>query len=119
MHMLSEKVLTSEGLDTLGRSRNSTVVVPATGEVQTNEEAQVYVHHLGLFVTVQLLEDTPAVLSLGTLCEEHGYSHEWVSGRKPRLPGQKSKDMQNGQLRTSCCSRVVIQFWYQFVGSRV
>ena len=44
------------------------------GKVQTNEEAQVYVHDLGLFVTVQLLEDPPAVLSLGKLCEEHGYS---------------------------------------------
>ena len=34
-------------------------------EVQTNEEAQEIVHDLGLFVTVQLLEDTPAVLPLG------------------------------------------------------
>ena len=61
------------------------MVVTANGEVQTNEEAQVYVHDLGLFVAVQLLEDTTAVLSLGKLCEEHGYSHEWVSGQKPRL----------------------------------
>ena len=42
----------------------------ANGEVQTNEEAQVYVHDLDLFVTVRLLEDTPAGLSLGRLCEE-------------------------------------------------
>ena len=34
---------------------------------------------------VQLLEDTSAVLSLGKLCEEHGYSYEWVSGQKRRL----------------------------------
>ena len=33
-------------------------MVTANGEVQTNEEAQVYVHDLELFVTVQLLEDT-------------------------------------------------------------
>ena len=64
------------------------MVVTANGEVQTNEEAQVYVHDLGLFVTVQLLEDTPAVLPLGTLCEEHGYSCEWFSGQKPRLTEQ-------------------------------
>ena len=42
-------------------------------------------HDLNLFVTVQLLEETPAVLSLGKLCEDHGYSYEWVSGQKPRL----------------------------------
>ena len=57
----------------------------ASGEVQTNEEAQVYVHDLEPFVTVQILEDTTAVLSLGTLCEEHGYSYEWASGQRPHL----------------------------------
>ena len=44
-----------------------------------------FVHDLNLFVTVQLLNETPAVLSLGKLCEDHGYSYEWVSGQKPRL----------------------------------
>ena len=34
---------------------------------------------------MQILEDTTAVLSLGTLCEEHGYSYEWASGQKPHL----------------------------------
>ena len=76
MHMLSKKDLSSEELETLRRSRNPTAVVTANGEVQTNQETQVYVHDLGLFVTVQLLEDTLAVLSLGKLCEEHGYSYE-------------------------------------------
>ena len=42
----------------------------ANGEVKTNEEAQVYVHDLHIFVTVQLLEDTLAVLSLGKLWKE-------------------------------------------------
>ena len=36
-------------------------------------------------MTVKLLEDTPAVLSLGKLCEDHGSSYEWTSGRKPHL----------------------------------
>ena len=39
------------------------MVVTANGELQTNEEAQVYVQDLRLFVTVQLLDDTPAVRS--------------------------------------------------------
>ena len=62
-----------------------TTVVTANGEGQTNEEAQVYVHDLDLLVTVQILDDTPAVLSLGKLCEDHRYSFEWVSGQKPKL----------------------------------
>ena len=88
MHMLSKKDLSSDELETLRRSRNPTVVVTADGKVQTNEEAHVYVHNLGLLVIVQLLEDTPAVLSLGKLCEEHRYSYEWQSGQKPRLTKQ-------------------------------
>ena len=37
-------------------------------------------------MTVQLLEDTSAVLSKGKRCEEHGYTEdEWASGRKPHL----------------------------------
>ena len=61
------------------------MVITANGEVQTSEEAQVYVHDLDLFVTLQFLEDTLAVLSQGKVREEHGYSYEWASGQKPQL----------------------------------
>ena len=84
MHM-SKKDLSSEELETLWRSRIFRTVVTASGDVQTNEEAQVYVDDLDLFMTVQLLEDTPAVLSLGNLCEQHGYTYERASGQKPHL----------------------------------
>ena len=57
-------------------------MMTATGEVQTREEGTVYVTELDLFVTVMLLEDTPAVLSLGKLCEDHGYTYHWTSGQK-------------------------------------
>ena len=57
----------------------------ANGEVQTREEATGYVKELDLFVTVLLLEETPAVLSLGKLCEDHGYTYHWTSGQKPHL----------------------------------
>ena len=83
MHMLSRKDLKSAELETIRASRNPTTVITASGEVQTNEEATAYVHDLELFVTVHILEDTPAVLSLGKLCEEHGCSYEWASGQKP------------------------------------
>ena len=32
-----------------------------------------------------LLEETPAVLSLVKLCEEHGYTYHWTSGQTPHL----------------------------------
>ena len=91
MHMLSKKVLSSEELENLRRSRIATRVVTANGEVQTNEEAQVYVHDFHHFVTMQLLEDTPAVLSLGKICEEHGNTNAWTSSQKPHLTKQRKR----------------------------
>ena len=85
MHMMSKKELSSEEMGTVKRSRNPSEVLTANGEVHTHEEAQVFVHDLNQFVTVQLLEETPAVLSLGELCKDRGYSYEWVSGQEPRL----------------------------------
>ena len=81
--MLSRKDLNSAELEPVRVFENPTTVLTANGEVQTNEEATLYVKELDLFVTVMLLEDTPAVLSLGKLCEDHGYSYHWTSGQKP------------------------------------
>ena len=41
--------------------------------------------NLDIFLTMKVLENTPAVLSLGKLCDEHGYSYEWITGQKPPL----------------------------------
>ena len=68
------------------------MVITANGEVQTSEEAQVYVHDLELFVMVQTLDDSPAVLLLGKLCEEHGETFDWASGHEPRLTKNGEKD---------------------------
>ena len=38
-----------------------------------------------IFLTMKVLENTPAVLSLGKLCDENGYSYEWIHGQKPHL----------------------------------
>ena len=80
MHMISRKDLNSAELETVRISKNPTTVVTAKGEVLTKEEATVYIKELDLFVTVMLVEDTPAVLSLGKLCEDHGSSYHWTSG---------------------------------------
>ena len=66
MHMMSKNELSSGEMDTVKKSSTHPVVLTARGEVQTHEEAQVFVHDLNLFVTVQFLDETLAVLSLGT-----------------------------------------------------
>ena len=85
MHMISKKDLSKAEMDTLTKSCSPTIVITANGEVQTHEEAIVYVKELGIFLTMKVLENTPAVLSLGKLCDENGYSYEWINGQKPHL----------------------------------
>ena len=46
MHMMSKKELSSEEMGTVKRSINYTVVLTASGEVHTHEEAQVFVRDL-------------------------------------------------------------------------
>ena len=50
-----------------------------------------YVKELDILLTMKVLEDTPAVLSLGKLCDEHGYSYEWINGQKPHLIGNGTR----------------------------
>ena len=94
MHMISKKDLSDAEMDTLTKSCSPTIVITANGEVQTHEEATVYVKELDIFLTMKVLENTPAVLSLGMLRDENGYSYEWINGQKPHL-------MKNG-IRTPC-----------------
>ena len=103
MHMVSKRDLNSAELDTMKISKkNPTTVMTANGEVQTREEATENVKHLDLFVAVMLLEDTPAVLSLGKLCDHHGFSCHWTIGQKPHLT-------QNGK-NISCNFRNYVPF---------
>ena len=60
MHILSREDLNSAGLEIVRVSRNPTTAITANGEVQTNEEATVYVYDLDLFLTEKILEDTPS-----------------------------------------------------------
>ena len=85
MHMISKKDLSDAEMDTLTKSCSPTIVITANGEVQTHEEAIVDVKELDIFLTMKVFENTPAVLSLGKLCDENGYSYEWINGQKPHL----------------------------------
>ena len=64
MHMISKKDLSIAEMDTLTKSCSPTIVITANGEVQTHEEATVYVKELDIFLAMKVLENTPAVLSL-------------------------------------------------------
>ena len=59
MHMISNMDSNS--------AASPTTVITANGEVLTHEEATVSVKELNIFLTMKVLEDTPAILSLGKL----------------------------------------------------
>ena len=103
--MVSKKDFNSAELETMRTSRSPTTVMTANGEVRTNKEATIYVKQLDLFVKVMLLEETPAVLSFGKLCEDHGNTYHWTSGQRPHL-------IRNGKridcIRSNCVPFVVL-----------
>ena len=80
MHMLRRKDLNLAEMDTLRRSTNPHNVGDGQWK-QTRKHKSTFT----IFVTVQSLEDTPAVLSLGKFCEENGYSYVLQNGQQPRL----------------------------------
>ena len=57
MHMISKKDLNSAEMDTLTKSCSPTIVITANGEVQTHEEATVWVKGLDIFLTMKVLEN--------------------------------------------------------------
>ena len=112
MHMISKKDLSEAEMDTLTKSCSPTIVITVNGEVQTHEEAIVYVKELGIFLTMKVLENTPAVLPLGKLCDENGYFHDWINGQKPHLiKNGFGNTMQYGELRSDRGSWFVIEFF--------
>ena len=115
MHMISKKDLSNAEMDTLTKSCSPTIVITANGEVQTHEEATVYVKELDIFFTMKVFENTPAVLSLGKLCDENGYSYEWINGRKTTSHLKRDSDtVQRGELRSDRGSWLVSEFFLQF-----
>ena len=92
MHLVSKKDLNSAELETVKFSKNQTMVMTANGEV----ESTVHVREFDFFVTVMLLENTPAVLSLAKLCEVHWFYYHWTCGQKPHL-------IRNVEPRTLRC----------------
>ena len=53
MHMISKKDLSNAETDTLTKSCSPTKVITANGEVQTQEEANVYVKELDMILTME------------------------------------------------------------------
>ena len=112
MHMLSRKDQNSAELETARVSKNPTAVVTANGEVQTKGEATAYVKELDLFVTVKLLEDTPAILTWKTFRRSRIFLlvDQWSETKETTTHEiWQTKTMQHGKLRAYRFTRIVSQ----------
>ena len=69
----------------------SIAVTTANGEVHINTQVRVYVHELCLFVWAYLLKCDVAILSLGALCDNEGFTYPWKPGCCPTLSKQGLK----------------------------
>ena len=101
-------------MNTLTKSCSPTIVITANGEVQTHEEAIVYVKELDIFLTLKVLENTPAVLSLGKLFDETDILVNGSMVKKHTSHLKRNSDtVQHGELRSYCGSRLVSKFVFR------
>ena len=118
MHMISKKDLNDAEMDTLTKLCSPTIIITANGEVQTHEEATVYVKELDIFLTMKVLEDTPAVLSPGRFATNTN-THASGSTVKNHISLKTVfGSCAIRKLRSDRGSRLVSEFFLQTYGCR-
>ena len=93
--MVGKNHLIPEEAHTFPASKTLCETLTAHGTVFTCGEATVHFEDLDMFVTVQMLEDSPAVLSLGRLCVDNGHTYEWKPGESSH---QESKVVKKDEV---------------------
>ena len=117
MHMMSKKESSSEEMGTVKRSRNPAAVLAAGGGVHTHEEAQASVHDLSLCVTVQVLDNTFAVLSQGKLGEDHAFRRpRFAKTTDARMSGSAVKSHASTEMGKTSSARQTISYLLSFQG---
>ena len=111
--MISKKDLSEAEMDTSTNSCSPTIVIIANGEVQTHEEATVYVKELDIFLTMKVLENTQYCRSesfaMKTDILMNGSMVKSTSVKKEK---RNSDSLQHGELRSYCGSKLVkFVFW--------
>ena len=81
--------------ETISRSKEPTFVTTASGEAELTERATVSVDDLDVFVTMMLLEDSPAVLTVsGFIICRNGPLQRMEKGRVSIVEKCESNEVQ-------------------------
>ena len=83
--MIGYKDLTEEEKGRIRSAKEPLILQTANGRAYAQDETDAYIHDLGIWVVFYILEDSPAVLSLGLLVEEHKFTYLWEPGEVPFL----------------------------------
>ena len=76
-HIGSINILTGEERRGIRKADKPITLATAAGLITIDEEVDVKIPQLHGITTMKLLEDSPAALSIGYLCEEDDYSFYW------------------------------------------
>ena len=84
-HLVDSRTLSKQERSTIYKNSDPISIQTANGDVIVDSKVKIFVRELGLHVCAYLHEDTVAVLSLGMLCDEHGYTYNWKPLTWPTL----------------------------------
>ena len=76
-HMIGLSELNETEKKTIRKLSSPFLVQTAHGVVLCDKKVKIYIHELEMWVWAGLLEDSPAVLSLGRLCSHMGFAFYW------------------------------------------
>ena len=85
LHMTGRTPLTLEDKKTARTTDTTCIIMTTSGLVEAKEERTVYINNLDIFLGGKMVEDSPAVLSLGMLCEEMCYPYACKAREQPLL----------------------------------
>ena len=86
LHIIGWRHTTKSERQTARKTSRIYHIQTASGQIQAEWECKVIIEDLQLSVWAVMTDgDTPAILSLGRLCHEEGFSYEWPEGEVPML----------------------------------
>ena len=77
-HLVASSTLSKKEKATMKYVGRPIPITTANGEVKVHAQVRVFVKELGIYVWAYVLDCDVAVLSLGMLCDEDGFTHQWV-----------------------------------------
>ena len=108
-HLASKDTLLPKERKSIEDLEEPITVQTANGDVTISQKCRVHVKELDLWIWAHLLPCTVAVLSLGALCSENGYTYVWKPGQSPALI--------KGRFKIQCVPRNNVPFIYAAKGN--